>query len=109
MDFLIDAQLPPALADWLAAEGHHAAHVVDLGLIASSDSEIWNYAARNNQVIVTKDEDFAIRAIHNSAGPPIVWVRIGNCGNNALRKWLIPLFPLAVNALESGEKLVELA
>jgi predicted nuclease of predicted toxin-antitoxin system len=32
MRFLVDAQLPPALARWLAAQGHEAAHVGDLGL-----------------------------------------------------------------------------
>lgn len=31
MRFLIDAQLPVALARWLAAGGHEAAHVGDLG------------------------------------------------------------------------------
>jgi predicted nuclease of predicted toxin-antitoxin system len=30
MRFLVDAQLPPALANWLAAQGHDAAHVADL-------------------------------------------------------------------------------
>ena len=29
MLFLVDAQLPPALARWLAAKGHQALHVAD--------------------------------------------------------------------------------
>ena len=32
MTFLIDAQLPPALASWLIQQGHTAQHVDDLGL-----------------------------------------------------------------------------
>jgi len=28
MRFLVDAQLPPALARWLAAQGHEAEHAV---------------------------------------------------------------------------------
>lgn len=32
MRFLIDAQLPPALARWLEGEGHQAEHVSDIGL-----------------------------------------------------------------------------
>jgi predicted nuclease of predicted toxin-antitoxin system len=35
MKFLIDAQLPPALCEWLRARGHEADHVADLGMIAS--------------------------------------------------------------------------
>jgi predicted nuclease of predicted toxin-antitoxin system len=32
MRFLVDAQLPPALARWLAEKGHDARHVADVGL-----------------------------------------------------------------------------
>lgn len=32
MRFLVDAQLPPALARWLTERGHDAVHVLDLGL-----------------------------------------------------------------------------
>lgn len=32
MRFLVDAQLPPALARWIAAQGHEARHVADLGM-----------------------------------------------------------------------------
>jgi predicted nuclease of predicted toxin-antitoxin system len=43
MRFLIDAQLPSALARWLA-EGYVAEHVGDRGLSTASDSAIWNFA-----------------------------------------------------------------
>jgi predicted nuclease of predicted toxin-antitoxin system len=55
--FLIDAQLPPALARQLAAAGHAATHVLDVGLLEASDSQIWDYALANGTVILTKDED----------------------------------------------------
>lgn len=35
MRFLVDAQLPPALARWLCANGHEAVHVGDLGMLAA--------------------------------------------------------------------------
>ena len=59
MKFLVDAQLPPALARSLTAKGHAAEHVGDIGLQASSDAAIWDYALREGAAIVTKDEDFA--------------------------------------------------
>jgi Domain of unknown function (DUF5615) len=56
--FLIDANLPPALARWLVGEGHEAHHVRDFGLEDKLDREIWQRARDINACIVTKDEDF---------------------------------------------------
>lgn len=41
MKFIIDAQLPPALARYLSSKGVDAIHVLDLDMMESSDSEIW--------------------------------------------------------------------
>ena len=38
--FLVDAQLPPALARKLNTAGHEASHVLDVGLLNASDSRI---------------------------------------------------------------------
>jgi predicted nuclease of predicted toxin-antitoxin system len=40
MQFLIDAQLPPALARWLVGQGHTASHVLDLGLERADDLKL---------------------------------------------------------------------
>jgi hypothetical protein len=61
MRLLVDAQLPPALARWLVEQGHAAEHVHDLGLHAADDRVLWDYAVPVGAVIVTKDEDFALR------------------------------------------------
>jgi predicted nuclease of predicted toxin-antitoxin system len=41
MRFLVDAQLPPAPARYLAAGGHEAEHVADIGLGGAKDQAIW--------------------------------------------------------------------
>jgi predicted nuclease of predicted toxin-antitoxin system len=69
MRFLIDAQLPPALARWLSAEGHESIHVMDMEMQASSDRVIWDFAVQSNFIIVTKDKDFAQRKIMAKKGP----------------------------------------
>ena len=107
--FLVDAQLPPALAKKIAAMGHEAAHVLDVGLLECSDSQIWDYALENGAVIITKDEDFAIRASVSKAPPSIVWVRIGNCPNARLLAWFAAELPSVIAALGSGTCLVEIA
>jgi predicted nuclease of predicted toxin-antitoxin system len=44
--FLIDNQLPPALARFISGELRtEALHVVDIGLRESSDADVWSYAS----------------------------------------------------------------
>lgn len=88
MKFLIDAQLPPALAGWLREAGHEASHVEDAGLRDAEDGAIWAHALKTGAIIVTKNEDFAARSIRTESAPMIVWLRVGNTTNPVLRLWL---------------------
>jgi uncharacterized protein with PIN domain len=72
MRFVIDAQLPPALARLLAAHGHQAEHVADSGLRDADDSPIWGYALQQQAIIITKDEDFPHRLSQSIIAPVIV-------------------------------------
>ena len=63
MRFLVDAQLPPALARRIEALGHKAEHVADCDLASAPDSLIRDHAERVGAVIVTKDEDFAVHRL----------------------------------------------
>jgi predicted nuclease of predicted toxin-antitoxin system len=108
LNFLIDAQLPPALARWISEKGHGATHVFDLGLHASADSVVWDEARRTNAVIISKDEDFVDRWLMKPEGVPLIWVRRGNCSNQALFAWLQPLWPDIVGRLEKGEQFIEI-
>lgn len=65
MRFLIDAQLPPALARMLAKHDHVAEHVTEIGPGNAPDAQRWRYALDLDAVIVTKDEDFA----HHRSSP----------------------------------------
>ena len=107
--FLVDAQLPPALARKLTALGHKAIHVLDVDLLKASDSKIWDYALADGAVIITKDEDFAIRASVSKSAPAIVWVRIGNCPNAKLLAWFEQELPAVIAAFEAGNRLVEIS
>jgi predicted nuclease of predicted toxin-antitoxin system len=107
MRFLVDAQLPPALARMLASRGHVAEHVVDIALREANDSEIWQYALANHAIVVTKDEDFAHRLRQGGEAPVILWLRVGNTSRQSLLKWFEPLLPQIESWLESGERLVE--
>lgn len=99
MRFLIDAQLPPALARWLSSAGHQAEGVADIGLAGTRVSEIWTYALGAGAVIVSKDEDFARRKILRRNGPSIVWIR----HRGELLTWFANALPKIVEGFERGE------
>ena len=107
MRFLVDAQLPPALARWLAAQGHEAEHVGDIGMQAASDAAIWTYALAHAAAVVTKDEDFSQRKVLSGEGPVVVWIRTPNTRRRDLLAWFETVLPHVVSALERGETLVE--
>lgn len=107
MRWLVDAQLPPALARMLEAAGLPAEHVEDLGMRHASDSDIWDYSILQSCIVVTKDEDFANRASFAKSAPVIVWLRVGNCSRRALLNWFAPLLPDLIKRIESGEGLIE--
>lgn len=73
----------------------------------ASDADIWRFAEDGGWIVVTKDEDFADRALHQPDGPRVVWLRIGNCVNRVLLAWFGPLFPSVLDELDAGQSLVE--
>jgi predicted nuclease of predicted toxin-antitoxin system len=105
--FLVDAQLPPALAELLAAAGHEAWHVEDIGLRFAADFSIWQHALELSAVILTKDEDFARHFHQSRKAPVIVWLRIGNCSRRALLQWFTPLLPEISQRIREGHRLIE--
>lgn len=108
MEFLVDAQLPPALARWLVERGFKASHVQDLGLERAADRVIWDRAAAMRAVVVTKDEGFASRRMLEPQGPPIVWVRFGNTSRREALARFEGLLPQVCEALQRGEVIVEI-
>lgn len=109
MRFLIDNQLPPALARYLSSLGHEAQHVRDVSLESSSDADIWAYAMERGLVIISKDEDFQHLANSSrEALPQVVWVRLLNCRKLALLAAFDSILPALNAALEAGERIVEI-
>lgn len=108
MRFLIDAQLPPALARHFVALGHEATHVAEVGLLKAHDREIWQRAVVTGAVLVTKDEDFVTMRALSTRGPAVIWVRIGNTTTPRLIERFSAAFPGVLAALERGETIVQI-
>lgn len=72
MKFLVDNQLPLALARHLESHGLAASHVAEIGLDQATDDGIWQYAADGGFAIISKDEDFLHLSIADPNGPSFV-------------------------------------
>lgn len=105
MRLLVDAQLPPALCQWLCERGHEAVHVADIGLQGARDGEIAARAEADGAVLISKDEDFILLRMPDRF--PFLWLRCGNATNRALIAWLEPRWPQIEALLSAGERFVE--
>ncbi len=106
MRFIVDDQLPVALARWLTAQGHEAKHVYDIGLTGATDRVIWEIVRMQGAVMVTKDADF-INLQRQLPGPAVVWLTLGNCSKVTLLTAMEKGLPELLSALDAGEILVE--
>jgi predicted nuclease of predicted toxin-antitoxin system len=104
MRFLVDAQLPPALARGIAAQGHAAEHVAMALAPTEPDAAIVRYAIENGAVIITKDSDFLTLA----PPPPVLIVATGNITNQALLALFGDRFDTVVEELANGKAVVEI-
>ncbi|HZT29524.1 MAG TPA: DUF5615 family PIN-like protein [Gemmataceae bacterium] len=108
MKFLVDNQLPAALARYIATQGHDCDHVLEMGLGQSSDAEIYRHAEQNGATLISKDEDFFFLATRPGARLSLVWVRIRNCRKASLLQAFERAWPGIVEALSTGERIVEI-
>jgi len=106
--FLVDNQLPAALARFLASRGVECQHVLDVDLGEATDVEIWRHASRNNCVVISKDEDFLYLAKARSSNARLIWIRLGNCRTKALLAAVERSWPEIEAGLEAGEQIIEL-
>jgi predicted nuclease of predicted toxin-antitoxin system len=104
--FIVDAQLPIALAVWLREKGCDADHVAVLNMETARDSEIARLARKRSAIIITKDADFI--GFSTEQTPPVLWVRLGNITRRQLIASFEQAWPGIIRAFEDGELLVEL-
>ena len=65
-------------------------HVDHIGItIPAKDIDIWDYALRNNLIIVTNDNDFLNFAEIKGFPPKVVVLRTGNQSNSFIHDLLI--------------------
>ncbi len=108
MKFLVDQQLPVALAQFLKSHGYETEHVRNIGLKDAADSIVWNHAVSRGMIVISKDEDFVYLAKGPGMSGQLVWVRLGNCRNEKLIQTFTDQLPEIIAALETGGSIIEL-
>ena len=84
---LFDQNLSFKLCKKLAGEFPGCEHVRDTGLSDADDADVWNHAAANGLMIVSKDQDFRQRAMLFGPPPKCIWIRLGNCSTADIAKF----------------------
>jgi predicted nuclease of predicted toxin-antitoxin system len=106
--FLIDNQLPLALARHLRKRGFGCVHVLDIRLEEAEDAEICRYAESEECVIVSKDEDFIYHAKRPGAKIQVIWVRLGKCRTPELLAAFEGAWDKIESCLAAGDRIMEL-
>jgi predicted nuclease of predicted toxin-antitoxin system len=108
MKFLVDNQLPLALAAYLRSRGDECQHVFEVGLDKTEDLQIWKRCIEEERVLISKDEDFIFLANRPGDTGRLIWVRLGNCRNAPLLDAFNRLYDAMLAALAAGQRIVEL-
>ncbi len=90
MKLLIDANLSYRLVKKLKSYYPQCIYVSSLDLDRpAKDIDIWNWAKKNNYIIVTNDEDFENLSDLNGFPPKIILLKTGNQSTNFIADVLI--------------------
>ena len=90
MKLLLDANISWKLVHILKPVFGECKHVDSIGLpVPVEDNHIWNYALKNEYIIITKDNDFLDLLELKGFPPKIVLLKTGNNSSTALADLLI--------------------
>ena len=85
MKFIVDAQLPKSLSDFLNQKGFESIHTLDLPeRNKTKDGQIAKLANREERTVISKDVDFLESFLIKSEPKKLIVVRTGNIPNRQL-------------------------
>ncbi|MEM1290642.1 MAG: DUF5615 family PIN-like protein [Cyanobacteria bacterium P01_H01_bin.162] len=89
MKLLFDESLSPELSNRLRFFSD-SLHVREVGMKATINPVVWDYAKDNDLMIVSKDADMQDLNLVFGNPPKVIWLRLGNCSTlqveNLLRR-----------------------
>lgn len=101
MKFLVDAQLPRRVAEWLTASGCDAVHTIELpDGNRTTDRQIIDRADREQRAVVTKNADFVDAHLLHGRPAKLLLVATGNLSNREPEALRVPLLPEIVREFQ---------
>jgi predicted nuclease of predicted toxin-antitoxin system len=88
MKLLFDENLSPKLPNRLSNLFPNSLHVRDVGMKATIDPIVWDYAKDNDLTIVSKDADMHDLSLVFGNPPKVIWLRLGNCSTSQVENLL---------------------
>ncbi len=108
MRLLFDENLSPKLPSRLDDLFPSSLHVRDVGMKATIDPIVWDYAKDNDLMIVSKDADMHDLSLVFGNPPKVIWLRSGNCSTSQVENLLRQNFE-AIKTFYEAESLSLLA
>jgi predicted nuclease of predicted toxin-antitoxin system len=108
MKLLFDENLSPNLPHRLRDLFPDSLHVRDVGMKATIDPVVWDYAKDNDLMIVSKDSDMHDLSLVLGNPPKVIWIRLGNCSTAQVENLLRRDFE-TINSFYTDESLSLLA
>ena len=110
MKFIVDAQLPVRLKNWLIEKGHDVLHTSDLpNKEFTSDIEIIEIAEKDKRIVITKDSDFYKHNLIKRIPRRVLFVTTGNIVNKELIRYFELNFSMIEAFFNSGSNIVEIS
>jgi len=83
--FIVDAQLPKSLSDYLNGKGYDSIHTIELPKKNNTkDSQITQISLQEKRIVVSKDIDFLESFLVKSEPAKLILIRTGNISNKEL-------------------------
>jgi len=86
---LLDENLSRRIIPFIVPSFPGSSQISLLNMESFTDIAVWNYAKKNDFVIVTKDADFYDMSVVFGTPPQIIWLRNGNVKKNEITQTLI--------------------
>lgn len=89
MRFLFDQNISHRILKQLPEEFSDSTSVKQAGLINATDRQVWEFARKQEYIIVTQDSDFNDLNSLYGFPPKIIWIRSGNLNTKEILRILI--------------------
>lgn len=89
MKLLLDENISLKLVKFILKDFPESNHIDFLKMQGAFDANIWKYAADEDYIIVSKDNDFRQRSFLFGSPPKIIWLSVGNGGTKIIKELLL--------------------